>query len=313
LFVLWAGALLTVLAAAVAFEARTEVDLASNLVARAEAEVLAEGGIRRGIAGLLSRDRDTRWQADGRIYPIALAAGAIRVRIFAENGKIDVNAAKEALLAGLFAAAAEGIDEEIDPLTLAQRLLDWRDADHRKRPDGAEDGDYAAAGRPHGARDAPLVTLSEVRLLPGVSGALYERFREAATIHTRSATVDPVFAPELVLRALPGVDPEGVVEFLDARTLAIEEAGDGPVGRLPVELLAGGQFFNDTATTEIYTVAAEARTPGGVVARRGALVRVTGNAKNPFTVLEWREFLRPDVFPAGSASGEPEQRGEGTS
>ena len=50
-----------------------------------------------------------------------------------------------------------GRESRGDADALAAAIVDWRDADALTQPDGgAEDPDYAAAGLPYGAKDAPF-------------------------------------------------------------------------------------------------------------------------------------------------------------
>ena len=70
--VLWTIALLTVIAGSFSFAMRSESSLGSNLVARAQAGALAEGGLRIGIARLLEPDEALRWRVDGADYHIVI-------------------------------------------------------------------------------------------------------------------------------------------------------------------------------------------------------------------------------------------------
>ena len=84
-----------------------------------------------------------------------------------EDGKIDLNAAPDELLRGLFVSA--GLDEDAGA-ALVDAIVDFRDEDDLTRLNGAEDRDYADAGLPYGAKDAPFeaVWLPLAEVLAGV-------------------------------------------------------------------------------------------------------------------------------------------------
>ena len=68
--VLWVVALLSIVAASLAFSMRTETTLAHDLVAQAQARALAEAGVYRGILELTNPDRLRRWRGDGSRHRI---------------------------------------------------------------------------------------------------------------------------------------------------------------------------------------------------------------------------------------------------
>ena len=93
----------------------------------------------------------------------------MRIAIRDEGGKIDLNAAPNELLHGLFLSVAcagrdgEGVgldDRQADALVDAIR--DFADEDELQRLNGAEDRDYEDAGLPWGAKDAPFRAVEEL-------------------------------------------------------------------------------------------------------------------------------------------------------
>ena len=331
---LWTGALLSVIATSFALGVRTESTIVANAGARLEAGALAESAVNRALIGLLDNDAASAWRADGRVYEVAFEGGLLRVSIRAETGKIDLNAAPRPLLEGLLAAAVqeaqsagegrgegeiregeiregeirEGEGEigtvgagggslgaaAIQPAVLAAAILDWRDADTRARPLGAEDPDYRAAGLERGAGDRAFLSIDELELVLGMPRGLVERLRPVVTVHTRSPQIDPMTAPRLALLALPGLDPARVDAFLAERDQRFSEtdqsAGAGPV-RLPLHLLAGAERYLSRARARVYTILAEGRTDGGVAAFRQAVVRTSASAssRTPYLLLAWAD------------------------
>jgi general secretion pathway protein K len=295
--VLWAGVLLSVIAASFAFSMRTETRLATNLVTGAKAQALAEAGIRRGILALLMPRSDDAWISDGRGYTLPFGEGEMRVRILSENGKIDLNGAPEALIEGLLSSFSdiEGgpSAEEVSRITAA--ILDWRDADGRARPGGAEDSDYRALGKPHGARDGAFLSVAELNQVMGMRAEIYAQLVKYVTVHSWMPQVDPTTAPREVLLAVPGLDAGVVDRYLAAREAlyAREEADEGEARRLPLELLSAGARYLSRARARVYTVEAEGNLPDGARARRRAVIRLSGDAKKPYSIIAWFDSV-PD-------------------
>lgn len=282
IMVLWAIALLTVIAASHAFETRTEALLSANLVDKAKAEAVAEAGVRRAIADLLQSE-DSYFKNDLSEQSLRFADADLRIAVVSEHGRIDLNAAPDALIRQVAeralsaVTAAEGVTAD----GVADSILDWRDADKTKRPAGAEDPDYRIAGKSYGAADQAFVSVSELSLVQGIPLDVYRELSRYFTVHTRASRVDPQAASKEVLLAIPGLSPEAVERYIQDRELA----GDGASSRVPLDLLAAGAGYLSRTRPTIYAVLAEARGPGGAVARSGVVVRLARSRQSPYLVL----------------------------
>jgi hypothetical protein len=141
-----------------ALETRPEV---APTARQAEAE-LAEPGAGEALLGPgAPGGAGEAWRADGTVYAWRFGGGTLRAAIQSEAGKIDLNAADEGLLRGLFLGALwtgpdgepQGLDET-RAAALVDALRDFADPDQLTRLNGAEDRNYRAAGLPWGAKDA---------------------------------------------------------------------------------------------------------------------------------------------------------------
>lgn len=289
--VLWAGVLLSIIAASFAFSMRVETRLAGNLVERARAAALADAGIRRGILALLARPGEGRWIADGRVYTLPLGDGIMRIRLVSENGKIDLNGAPEALIRGLLGALVRDgtLDDPGRADAVASAILDWRDPDQRVRPGGAEDRDYAASGRAFGSRDGAFLSTAELNQVLGVDARVYARLAPSITVYSWAPQVDPMTASRDVLLAVPGLESEEVDRFLEAReaTYGVQSAAGEAPPRLPIELLSAGARYLSRADSRVYTVEAVGELPAGARAVRRAVIQLTGDARRPYTIMAW--------------------------
>jgi general secretion pathway protein K len=279
--VLWIAGLLAVMAASFVSSGRTEARLARNLLENAKAQALADGGVQRAALGLLELDPERMWRADGRIYRFALGEGEVLVSIRDEDGKIDLNEGPLELLAGLFTA----LDLEPEAAqALAERIGDFRDPDHEPLPLGAEDPAYLAAGLADGAADRPFINDAELTRVLGMTEALYRRIRPHVTVHAAADGLDPTRATRAVLEALPGITP-AVVERLLAADLDADplEAVDDD------EVLAQIDLYWLPSREAVFTVRAEAATPGGGRFVREAVIELDGSPQRPFLVHAWRQ------------------------
>jgi general secretion pathway protein K len=266
LLVLWLIALLTALVSAFALTARVEALQGRTLGDGARAQELARAGLEYALARVGDPSPATHWQPDGRTYHWQFDGSDIEIRIVDESGKVDLNQADPALLAALMRVS--GVDGD-RATHVAAAIADWRDVDTLVQPNGAEDAEYAAAGLPYGAKNAPFDTVAEVEQVLGMTPQIFAKLQPYLTIYAGRAMPDPVFAPGPVRTAMG----------LDAGTGLLQRTNDAA---------AGG--FVDTGTG-VYSVESRAQLHGGRVAILHTVVRVGGGPipGSTYTALRWDE------------------------
>jgi general secretion pathway protein K len=271
--VLWTLILLSLIAASLTTSLDFSYRLAHNGDERARAEALADAGIARGVLALLDRRPEKRWRIDGAVTTFNYDGVPLRIAIEDELGKIDLNGADGPLLEGLFRSV--GIDPQTASV-LADRILDWRDRSETHRLNGAKDAEYRAAGYAYGPRNGPFQATDELKLVMGMTPALFERIAPEITVYSGRQFVDPQTASRAVLMALPNVTEARIEEILAAR------AGDGSAasseGRLDPGVPLGGRAF---------TIRAEIDDRAGKFTRE-TVVRLTDDPAQPYWVLSWR-------------------------
>ncbi|NNG03724.1 MAG: general secretion pathway protein GspK [Inquilinus sp.] len=272
--VLWGVALLSVLATAFIADTRTQSTLTRNLAENAKAEALADAGVYRAIDRLLTFDLAAAWRADGTVYRLQLGEGTVAVTAVDESGKIDLNRSPDQVLAGLF--RNHGLDDG-SAKALIDAIRDFTDRDGERRPAGAEDDDYHAAGRPWGAKDAPFESVAELQQVLGMPGALYERVARYLTVHAARAQVNPATAPRAVLLAIPGLAEDQVDALLARRNVP-------------------GQQVRSIGAA--FTIRSEAGTQGGGVFVREAVVQRGADRRTPYRIREWRRVWDSDAAAA---------------
>lgn len=265
MLVLWVLILLGLVAASFLRESRLGTNLARNITENAKAEALADAGINWAMLGLLDTNPATSWHADGKLYRFALGDGIIEVRMIDESGKVDLNRAPAPILLGLLQAT--GITPDMAS-SLADAIYDFRDADNDPRPSGAEDPDYHAAGLHAGAKDAPFDDTEELMQVLGMAREVHDAISPYVTVHAGRSRINLLTAPDFVLNAIPNLTPE-------------------QLEKIQADRAEGARL--QRVRLDVVTVRAEARTSGGGAFVRQAVLKRSGDAINPFRVLEWRQ------------------------
>ena len=273
LLVLWLVALLTALVGAYALTARIEA-LQGRVGSRgAMAQEIARAGMEYALVRVADRNPETHWQPNGRAYAWRFDGHDVQVRIIDETGKVDLNQADVPLLSRLMQVLGEPPDASD---ALAAAIVDWRDADDLSQPvGGAEDGDYAAAGRPYGAKDAPFETIAELEQVLGMTPDLYARLEPFLTLYSGRGQPDATYAQGPVLVAMG----------MDATAWLAQREAAGAAGALQLVGTGSGT----------YSIESRARLADG---REASLLTVVRAGASPvpgsaYTLLRWEEGASP--------------------
>jgi general secretion pathway protein K len=190
LVVLWVLALLSLLLASLAGSVRLETRQALWQRQHTQGLLAAEAGVSLAVVGLLERNPNLRWRADGQPHSLAFDGAQVQVNVLSELGKLDLNVAALADFGRLLKAAGASNAQAED----LENALNQRRGGH-----------------------PPLRLLEEVRELPGMSEALYSALLSEITLWSGLDSPVSAFASPLLRRALglgnaPG---GGVVESSD--------------------------------------------------------------------------------------------------
>ncbi len=271
--VLWLTALLAALIGAFAMTAQVEYLQGRTLSQGLVAAQAARAGLEYAATRVSDPDPMQQWLPDGRAYRWRFGDAEVEVRIVDEFGKVDLNAAEADTLAALMRAVGAQPDVAAG---VAAAILDWRDPDDLTQPQGgAEDPQYAAAGRPYGAKDAPFETVAEVEQVLGMTPALYAELAGHLTIYSGLPIADARFATGPVLQSM-GIDA--------APVLANRE-------RPP---LPGDASFVG-AGSGTYSIDSHARLRDGRESVLRAVIRLgpSGVPGSAYTVYRWEEGAMP--------------------
>lgn len=292
--VLWAIALVGLLVTLMTVMVRAARVEALTYEKHHEADDLVRDGLAVGAALAQQRSQDDlqpwlgRFPHEGEWAFVPCLGGEVWISVTEESGKIDLNKAADALIAGLLQARLAG---DRPPLEITAKLLDWRDDDDVPREDGAEAPAYQAAGRLNRPANGPFFSVQELRSVLDLSEEAYASIAPYLTVHG-APTVNPLAASRPVLEALEELDANEVERILMAQALQ-DPAGD------ITNILARASGSLSRSRSPVVGIRAAARSPSGTKSAKEVLIQWAGpdpGALDPPPVLVLEE--RQSTFPA---------------
>ena len=300
IMVLWLTVLIAVIGSSFAYSMRGEALAARNTMSLAQARAAADGAVERTFFEL-SRPRVTPegwWAADGQPHTFNEGDIALTVVAYDESARIDLNSAAEPLLKGLLQNIG-GLDPDTAQRTL-EAILDWKDADDLRHPNGAEAPDYQAAGSKYVPTNAPFESVGELARVLGMTPAVSARLVPTLTVYSRQAGVNVATAGRDVLLAMPAATAEQVDAFIAARDEARKS-------RLPMPPFPPAQAFAAGASP-VFRIHVVARTADGVTFARDAVVRSQPDPRRPLVTLLWQEGVQDVAGPAPANETSAQQK-----
>jgi general secretion pathway protein K len=238
LIVLWSLAFLSLIIVGLMATCRREVKLAENLRDAAKAEAAADGATYQAIFRLIAGE----WSPGPVLHVVHIGGAKVTVQIEDTANLVNPNNAPVPLLAALLHEV--GADPQ-SAQTIAAAIAAYRDQDGTD-PTPA----YVAAGLPYGPARHDFLTVSELRLVVGMTPALYERLAPHLSVWKLPIVV-PGPADPIVAAAYVDAGPNGGFgsQFPTARWLR------GRPGRLGARITAiasiDGAEFSRSAEVEL--------------------------------------------------------------
>jgi general secretion pathway protein K len=212
-------------------------------------------------------------------FTVRLARATIDASFVSESARVDLNAAPQNLLEGLFAAV--GVDPA-QAAGFADRVIGWR---KKADPVGqnSEVEAYKEAGLDYAPRQAPFQNVLELPLVLGLPPHIVERILPLVTVYSGHPEIDIRVAPPEVLAALPNVTPDQLQKVLGARMQNPED------GDALLKLLGSSQALANDKSNPTARVRMQIRLDNGRTARAEVVILVMQNEDEPFRVLSWRD------------------------
>ena len=267
--------LLALAAAGFAQVTRGQVRAAASTIGSSTAQALADSGVQLAVLDLVRARQDPAYRLRFALgeKPYVCDAGdgrRLAVSITDEAGKVDLNTAGDrllqALLAGVGAAASQATTDAI---------IDFRDDDNSKRPQGAEREEYIGAGRP-GPKNSAFSVVEEVEQVLGIDSALAERLRPHVTVYTGQPGIDTASATRQLLDILA----RGLNSGTGPAEPAAPDQSSEERSPLPAMRFTGAQG------RRFFAVHAEGYADSSAFVRE-AIVELGQNRSRPYTFRRW--------------------------
>lgn len=277
--VLWTLAILSMMAAATEALTISSARISHRAFDNARLDADFHAAVVRGLLAIDDSRVSARWRVDGVPQHFSFDGLDMLVSIQSQAGLIDLNAADTDTIAGMFTSAGVA---PAAAKTLAANVDDWRTPlnsdDDPSRKQGTTDGLYANAG--YKPRHNPFQTIGELKLVAGMTPALFAQVAPLVTIYSRDADVDETTAPVAVLNALyPGASNK-IAQIIRTRENPQNDGSSAANGPPGVLLGSGSSWGVSYGVTVIAT-------PGGRHVERSAVVMPTGDADKPYLIEAW--------------------------
>lgn len=280
--VIWILTLLTLMAGSFALSMRRESSVSYAITENAKALALAESGIYLAEFNLSQTDPQQRWLANGTIYEIIGPESRMRIRIFSEAGKVDINMADEVQLAAVLKSV---LQDDWERQHLLNAILDWRDPDDDTRTQGAEKRQYKSTGLSYGPANAAFQNLEELQLVLGMNETVYNAIQPYITVYSSAAELNLRDASPELLNILAADLKDRHVQDAELQK-SLSEADRTGNASADFE-----QAF--TGENQTYTIIVEVEIREEATAGLEAVVQSSGNdSDTPFDTLDWKQTLQ---------------------
>jgi general secretion pathway protein K len=283
--VLWTVAMLSMMAAATQDLTVTSVRTERRALTRAHLDADMDAATVRAILALDDARPGSRCRIDSQPFPFTYDGVTMVVTVQDEDGKFDLNQADDDTLAPLFQSV--GVDQKTANI-LADRIVEWRteaNSDDTHTLHGGTDADYAAAGVLWRPRHDDFQSVSELRLVLGITPQIYERVKSALTVYSRNDSPDEDVAPRYVLEALYPGNPAQVDKIMSAHAGTFAQANvqtSDTDGNSSGATISSGTDLSGRA----FEIDVDANYNGRHTTRR-TVVLMTGDSTKPILVEHW--------------------------
>jgi general secretion pathway protein K len=275
--VLWMlGALATLASIYAVYVINTATAMSVNDT-RLQAEGLMTAALELTAYRLTATEAENRPSRGDFAFRLGRAAVAVEFR--SEAGRVDLNGAPRAVLAGLFAGlGAKYSDAEY----YAARVVAWRTAQDQDRQN-EEASAYRSAGLAYGPRQGAFAHVGELALVLGLPPFLVERAMPFVTVFSGRGEINVLAAAPEVVAAVPGMTPDRLYAVLS-------QVGRGPQNAQFLQAFLGDQSGITIEAGKTARIAVRMDFDTGRRVRGEAVILLgSGEAAEPFRVLSWRD------------------------
>jgi type II secretory pathway component PulK len=290
--VLWAIAMMTVIVVALSAYSQKNLSLAGVETNRLRSELALQAGLDVGEAMILARRPEERVFFDGT--PVTADIGGerlVELEIMDAAGLADINRADQALIAALMARlelSEEGTKVIIDAIMkLREARLAKKDGEPTSQQQLQQQQlqQDAATAPAEGQPPLPAIFFSTAQLygLDGADPADVDKLLPFISLYSSAGKVNPMAAPEVIMRSIPDLAPEQIETLYAARQRKQWKAQDVE------DILAEHENFLAVGGSKVFVIGVKVVSGRGLIAgsRLRAIVIADEAGKAPFQVLAW--------------------------
>jgi len=241
--------------------------------------IRADAAMKSAIEYIVARTGSTLQDARGTAS-VQVGTATVVISVRDEAARVDLNKAPPELIAGIFQQV--GVSAETARM-YAARIVDWRDDDDDISPNGgAERAAYRSAGRTDGPRNGPFLHVAELALVLGIPARAAAAVAPYVTVASGRDKINPLLADPPVLRSIPGVSQQRLLDFLDQR-----QRPGADFDQLVSRLGPGAEDFvtNDNALAVRFE--GRVQLASSAERRYEVVVSVIDGDKEPYRILAW--------------------------
>jgi len=301
------SAVSVMLAVALAFSGSVLIETRTAIYRKesTQAYALAAGGVQAALFEIAyptpedQQDKPQLWIPGQRLVRVPYEHGVALVEVVNETGKLDLNAASQEQLAGLF--EARGL-KSVDSVQLAAAINHWRkpagsrDPESRALDDYYRDAGYSPTHQPFASPEEALrvrgmnrdIFYGTAEFNPGEGIQYKYGVGQDLTVYSQSSQVNVNYASEEVLLSVPGVNKELAGRIVEERRRQPFKSVEEISQRLAMSLPDQAVPILTTAVCPIYSITAVGGVNGSRVRRSiKAVVQVAPYSKPPQRIIAW--------------------------
>ena len=226
--VLWLIAVLTIFATTFSLSTRGGIRLVKTEINSVMERAYLDAGVELAAFNSSVENPSNRWRADGRVYQKSIGKTVLRIRLYDQSGRIDINKSDPSILLGL-------LQQFVHDPNDARRIIEQITS---RRQQNFEGKTGAPAAKLHktrspSANNAVLkyMDVSQLQYERGMTREIYQNILPFVTVHSKDGRINPLTAPRRVLMAIPTMSQFHVDSVLTARRM--QPIDKGLIERLP--------------------------------------------------------------------------------
>lgn len=183
--VLWVMVACLVVLMSYSSNIRTNIKILTHAKEKTYLYYTARSGIYIGLNMLVTNKSNYQDYTGHNLFNGSINGRRINVKAKSEVSLLSINKINEKQIVNLL--TNYGVDYS-DAIATSQRIIDCRDKDNIRHPNGMEDADYYASGYKYGCKDERFVDFEELKLVNGVDEKIFYILMQNSTLYSNQSS-----------------------------------------------------------------------------------------------------------------------------